>query len=60
MTTYENLVSLYELFHRSYGWTVNAVDAAEMEYLLTLLRVKALAVQGTKLDCELHFIDEVL
>lgn len=60
MTAYENLVSLYELFHRAYGWTAGAVDAAELAYLLTLLRVKSLAVTGSNPDSELRFIDEVL
>ena len=37
-------MSLYDVFHRAYGWTVAEIDATEMGYLLTLMRVKALAI----------------
>ena len=37
-------MSLYDIFHLAYGWTVAEIDATEMGYLLTLLRVKALEI----------------
>ena len=37
-------MSLYDVFHRAYGWTVADIDATELDYLLTLMRVKSLEV----------------
>lgn len=58
MTAYETIVSLYDLFHRAYGWTVAEIDATGLDYLLTLMRVRRLLVpiEGEKLCA----IDEVL
>lgn len=58
MTAYEQVVLLYELFHRVYGWTVAELDATELDYLFTLMRVKTLSAPGP--DSKVHYIDEVL
>ena len=48
---------MYDVFHRAYGWTVAEVDATELDYLLTLARVKSLEIpDGEKIVP----IDEVL
>ena len=49
---------MYEVYHRAYGWTVAEIDATEMGYLLTLMRVKALAIPER--EEKLVPIDEVL
>jgi hypothetical protein len=50
-------VSLYDVFHRDYGWTVAEIDATELGYLLTLMRVKSLETPESE---DLVPIDEVL
>ena len=58
LTAYENVVQLFELFHRVYGWTVAEMDATELDYLFTLMRVKELSAPEP--DSKIHYIDEVL
>ena len=43
------------MFHSAYNWTVDEIDAVSVDYLLTLMRVKMLAIPGEKLTP----IDEV-
>lgn len=59
LTNYENIVSLYEMFHSAYHWTLAEVDATGLDYLLTLLRVKMLAMPADETE-KIVPIDEVL
>lgn len=52
------MVFLCELFHRIYGWSLAEVDATELAYLFSLLRVKALS--GQEPEQKTQYIDEVL
>ena len=41
-----------------YGWTMAELDATELVYLFTLMRVKTLSAPEP--DSKVHYIDEVL
>ena len=51
-------MSLYDNFHLAYGWTVAEIDATELGYLLTLMRVKSIEI--AERQEKLVPIDEVL
>ena len=71
LSAYEQIVSLYSVYHREFGWTPAEIDEIELDYLMTLLRVTVLTAPDEKDDPntthyyrvpdeKIHYIDEVL